>query len=177
MTSSNGNIFRVTGPLYGEFTGRRWPVIGEFPPQRPVTQSFDVFFSAHWINGWVSNHGAGDLRRHRAHYDAIVMGWIDRRHFRWTDRWLNVYRLEKRARERQWIWMYSEIICVDVRVHSVHICVSHGFRDHRNTWIKIYKTFGHAGNIQIKIPMANTLLANVVNFKSMCRPFTSAINI
>ena len=39
MTSSNGNIFRVTGPLWGEFTGP-----GEFPTQRPVTQSFDVFF-------------------------------------------------------------------------------------------------------------------------------------
>ena len=39
MTSSNGNIFRVTGPLCGEFTGP-----GEFPAQRPVTQSFDVFF-------------------------------------------------------------------------------------------------------------------------------------
>ena len=24
MTSSNGNIFRVTGHLCGEFTGRRW---------------------------------------------------------------------------------------------------------------------------------------------------------
>ena len=24
MTSSDGNIFRVTGPLCGEFTGRRW---------------------------------------------------------------------------------------------------------------------------------------------------------
>ena len=24
MTSSNGNIFRVTGLLCGEFTGRRW---------------------------------------------------------------------------------------------------------------------------------------------------------
>ena len=24
MTSSNGNIFRVTGHLYGEFTGQRW---------------------------------------------------------------------------------------------------------------------------------------------------------
>ena len=24
MTSSNGNIFRVTGPLYGEFTDHRW---------------------------------------------------------------------------------------------------------------------------------------------------------
>ena len=38
MTSSNGNIFRVTGPLCGEFTGP-----GEFPTQRPVTWSFDVF--------------------------------------------------------------------------------------------------------------------------------------
>ena len=26
-----------------------------------------------WINGWVNNGEAGDLRRHRAHYDAIVM--------------------------------------------------------------------------------------------------------
>ena len=25
-----------------------------------------------WINGWVNNREAGDLRRHRAHYDAIV---------------------------------------------------------------------------------------------------------
>ena len=24
MTSSNGNIFRVTGPLWGEFTAHRW---------------------------------------------------------------------------------------------------------------------------------------------------------
>ena len=39
MTSSNGNFFRVTGPLCGEFTGP-----GEFPTQRPVTQSFAVFF-------------------------------------------------------------------------------------------------------------------------------------
>ena len=39
MTSSNGNIFRVTGPLCGEFTGP-----GEFPTQRPVTRSFDVIF-------------------------------------------------------------------------------------------------------------------------------------
>ena len=39
MTSSNGNIFRVTGLLCGEFTGP-----GEFPAQRPVMWSFDVFF-------------------------------------------------------------------------------------------------------------------------------------
>ena len=39
MTSSNGNIFHVTGHLCGEFTG-----LGEFPTQRPVTRSFDAFF-------------------------------------------------------------------------------------------------------------------------------------
>ena len=26
-----------------------------------------------WINGWVNNREAGDLRRYRAHYDIIVM--------------------------------------------------------------------------------------------------------
>ena len=39
MTSSNENIFRVTGPLYGKFIGT-----GEFLAQRTVTRSFDVFF-------------------------------------------------------------------------------------------------------------------------------------
>ena len=26
-----------------------------------------------WINDWVNNRGAGDLKRHRAHYDVTVM--------------------------------------------------------------------------------------------------------
>ena len=26
-----------------------------------------------WINGWIYNRKAGDLRRHRTHYDAIVL--------------------------------------------------------------------------------------------------------
>ena len=29
-----------------------------------------------WISGWVNNREAGDLRRHRAHYDVIVMQQI-----------------------------------------------------------------------------------------------------
>ena len=69
MTSSNGNIFCVTGPLRGEFIGP-----GEFPAQRPVTRSFDVFFD--WrlnIYGWVNNREAGVLRRHRPHYNVIVI--------------------------------------------------------------------------------------------------------
>ena len=30
-------------------------------------------FICAWINGWVNNREAGDLRRHRAHYDVIMM--------------------------------------------------------------------------------------------------------
>ena len=48
MTSSNGNIFSVTGPLCGVFTGP-----GEFPAQRPVTRNFDVLFDLH-LNKWLS---------------------------------------------------------------------------------------------------------------------------
>ena len=68
MTSSNGNIFRVTGHLCGEFTGP-----GEFPAQRPVTRSFDVFIDLR-LNKRLSKNGeAGDLRRHRGHYDVNVI--------------------------------------------------------------------------------------------------------
>ena len=67
MTSSNENIFRVTGPLCGEFTGP-----GEFPTQRPVTQSFGVFFDLRlnkrlskqpW--GWWFETPSWSLWRHR----------------------------------------------------------------------------------------------------------------
>ena len=40
MTSSNGNIFHVTGLLRGEFTGG-------FPSQRPVTRSVDLCHPHH----------------------------------------------------------------------------------------------------------------------------------
>ena len=53
MTSSNGNIFCVTGPLCGEFTGP-----GEFPTQRPVTRSFDVSFDLR-LNKWLSKQPQG----------------------------------------------------------------------------------------------------------------------
>ena len=51
------------------------PITGEFPAQRPVTRGFNVSLICAWTNGWVNNRDAGDLRRHRAHYDVTVM-WI-----------------------------------------------------------------------------------------------------
>ena len=63
MTSSNGNIFRVTGPLCEEFAGHRWI---------PLTKASDAelwcfFFIYTWINDWVNNREAGDFS-----WDAIA---------------------------------------------------------------------------------------------------------
>ena len=68
MTSSNGNIFRVTGHLCGEFTGLRW---------LPSTKASDAKCQiCVWINGWVNNREAGDLRRYRTHYYVTVMNTL-----------------------------------------------------------------------------------------------------
>ena len=141
MTSSNGNIFRVTGPLCVEFTGDRWiprtlqwrhngddsvsnhqphdcllnclfrcrskktsklrvtglcvgnsPLAGEFPAQMAsYAENVSIWWRHHdkgqwrgalmfslicaWINCWVNNGEAGDLRGHRAHYDIIVLDY------------------------------------------------------------------------------------------------------
>ena len=49
------------------------PVTGEFPAQRPVTRSFDVFFDLQ-LNKRLSKQSWGWwFETHRAHYDVIVM--------------------------------------------------------------------------------------------------------
>ena len=48
------------------------PVTDEFPAQKPVTRSFDVFFDL-CLNIRVNNREAGDLRRHRGHYGVTIM--------------------------------------------------------------------------------------------------------
>ena len=48
-------------------------VTGEFPAQRPVARGFDVFFELHLNKRLNKNHEAGDLRRHRDHYNVTVM--------------------------------------------------------------------------------------------------------
>ena len=72
MTSQNGNIFRVTGHLCGEFIGLRW-----IPRTRASDAELWCFlWSALEYAGWVSNHEAGDLRRHCPHYDVTVMDYF-----------------------------------------------------------------------------------------------------
>ena len=62
-----------TFSVFLAFCARNSPVTGEFPPQRPVTWSFDIFFDLRLkTNGWANNGDAGDLRGHRVHHDVIV---------------------------------------------------------------------------------------------------------
>ena len=64
MTSSNGNIFRVTGPLCGEFNGHRWI---------PLTRASDVelwfylrleYTSSKQSQGWCFEMSSRSLWRH-----------------------------------------------------------------------------------------------------------------
>ena len=59
---------------------RYWPFVRGIP-RSPINSPHKgqwcgvLMFSliCAWINGWVNNREAGDLRRYRAHYDVIVM--------------------------------------------------------------------------------------------------------
>ena len=48
-------------------------VTGKFPAQSQWRGALVFSLIYAWINGWVNNREAGDLRRNRAHYEVIVM--------------------------------------------------------------------------------------------------------
>ena len=56
MTSSNGNIFRVTGHLCGAFTSHRW-----IPSTKASDAELWCLLWSAWMNGWVYNREAGDF--------------------------------------------------------------------------------------------------------------------
>ena len=49
------------------------PLAGEFPHKGQWRGVLMFSLICAWINGWVNSREAGDLRRHRAYYDVIVM--------------------------------------------------------------------------------------------------------
>ena len=58
MTSSNGNIFRVTGPLCGELNGHPWI------PHTEWRAALMLSLICVWTNGWVNNKDAGYYSLH-----------------------------------------------------------------------------------------------------------------
>ena len=53
------------------------PVSGEFPNKGQWRGALIFSLICAWINGWVNNREAGNLRRFRAHYDVSVMGKLN----------------------------------------------------------------------------------------------------
>ena len=108
-------LFRVTGPLCGEFTGHQWI---------PLTRASDAelwCFLCAWIHGWVNNHRAGDLRRHCADYDVTVMYLMpvntDPAHIRsshwsslYTCRWLGTLTVPDHLPAKYWLYIIMYVI-------------------------------------------------------------------
>ena len=62
MMSSNRNIFRFTGPLWGES-----------PHKDQWRRALMFSLICAWTSVWVNDRDTGDFRRNRAHYDVTVM--------------------------------------------------------------------------------------------------------
>ena len=121
MTSSNGNIFRVTGQWRG-------------------TLMFSLICV--WINGWVNNREAGDLRRYHAYYDVTVMCW--------SSNWVSV------GLEALMAVMVFDITWLDY----FRYCDFFNARDIRNRYT-VYGILNKKSKIQSFIDLAYTLIRNI----------------
>ena len=68
MTSSNGNICALLALCEGNPS-----VTGGSPLKGQWLRALLFSLICPWTNGWTNNPYAGDLRRHRAHYDFTVL--------------------------------------------------------------------------------------------------------
>ena len=84
-----------------------------------------------WINDWVNNHAAGDLRRYRAHYNVIVMTF---------NKW-DTYHSRPYAFERQ-------LACYEI--HSNVLCKGHK--------LNIYWSYSYASVCKVVVPFCGIYL-------------------
>ena len=88
---------------------RYWPFVRGIhrSPQKGQWRGALMFsFICVWVDGWVNNRGAGDLRRYRAHYDVIVM------------RNDNFYWLQNRTCHRHGVYISSVLFNQILHAHA-----------------------------------------------------------
>ena len=81
LSLANWNTFIQTSSLQNSIWRHQIKTFSALLAQSPVNSphkgqwrgAFMFSLICAWINGWVNNREAGDLRRHRAHYDVSVM--------------------------------------------------------------------------------------------------------
>ena len=77
---------------------------GEFPAQRSVPRSFDIFFDLR-LNKRLSKNGeAGDLRRHHAHYDVNLEWQIVFFFFLWSTYPAGIWLCMVTTMTVKWTW-------------------------------------------------------------------------
>ena len=113
------------------------PVTGEFPSQRPVTQSSDVFCA--WINGSVNNCEAGDLRCLCAHYHVIVMSGL----FHWEFNWPSVSEVTLKN--------MGYTVSTKPQQNSNHVRISCNVLSYHVTWLYTYIYINICHVIPIKL--------------------------
>ena len=99
--------------LLATCTGPRSPVNSPHKGQWREALMFTLICA--WINGWVNNRKAGDLRRNRAHYDVSVMMastgrmirskiWVSGDRLLWSDKRAGILAepLKPRVASRPW---------------------------------------------------------------------------
>ena len=112
MTSSNGNIFHVTGPMGGKF-----PVTGEFPSQRSVMRSSDVFFylclnkrlRKHLIRRWLEKPSSSSWRHCNCTFGGTLLTMFTNK--------INLISPNNRSPEKHSLW-WSALL-------TVEHCISH----------------------------------------------------
>ena len=104
MTSSNGNIVCVTGHVCGEFTG---PQVNS--PHKGRWRGA-LMFSLICIrrNGWINNGEAGDLKRHRVHYDVTVMRGVNGVWYFRVNHKCSAFRVNCKVRLMYELWNNSQ---------------------------------------------------------------------
>ena len=103
VMSSNGNISRITGPLWGETTSHRdTPHKGQWRG----ALMFSLIYA--WTNGWANNRYAGDLRGHHVHYD-VTNTFPERESNHHLDQW---WHSSPRFQGHRWLVASPSILCV-----------------------------------------------------------------
>ena len=99
---------------------RNWPFVREihrspvnFPHKGQWRGALMFSLIYAWINDWVNNREAGDLRRQHGHYDVIVMIIYKARSPKRLKTWNVDFRLLSRLHDDIIIWKKSAILILD----------------------------------------------------------------
>ena len=128
-TLSNGNIFCVIGPLWGESSGHR-----SIPHNGRWRGALRFSLICVWTNVWANKRDAGDLRCHYAHYAVTVTNtnsdWssFGRQHIQ-TDilEWILFYFDWNITQVFSWGPIHFEPILVKIRAARVRVLAVIGF--------------------------------------------------